>query len=95
MWRHLKLFAIAFALATFAFWTTMLKDPPVTEASNPSVAKFSPRDIKVPVDFPTHHSAGFSPFLEEGLVNEVPGHRHHEAAQDAPAYLRELRAGVD
>src|SRR5919206_3575568 len=27
MWRHLKLFVLAFMLATFAFWTTMLKAP--------------------------------------------------------------------
>ncbi len=82
MWRHLKLFVLAFALATFAFWTTMLKDPPITEASSP-------------VDLPTPHSTGFSPFLEEGLVSEVPQSRHYKSVETVPAYLRELRASVD
>ena len=82
VWRHLKLFVLAFALATFAFWTTMLNDPPLTEASSP-------------VDLPTPHSTGFSPFLEEGLVSEMPQPRHYKSVETGPAYLRELRAGVD
>ena len=82
MWRHVKLFVLAFALATFAFWTTMLSEPPITEASSP-------------IDLPIPHSARFSPFLEEGLVSEMPGYRHHKSAEAVPAYLRELRAGVD
>ncbi len=82
MWRHLKLFVLAFALATFAFWTTMLNDPPITEASGP-------------VDLPTPHSTRFSPFLEEGLVSEVPQPRHYKAVEIGPAYLRDLRPDVD
>ena len=33
--RRLSLFAAAFAVATGAFWATMLTSPPVTEAANP------------------------------------------------------------
>lgn len=31
--RKLSLFAAAFAMATGAFWTTILTDPPMSEAS--------------------------------------------------------------
>ncbi len=50
--RTLKLFAVAFALATGTFLVTMLKDPPKSVAADPSVG-FSIRDIKVPTDIPT------------------------------------------
>ena len=57
--RRLKMLAFAFALATGAFWMTMLKDPPKSEASDPTAVRFSPSDIKIPVDLPT--SIGANP----------------------------------
>ncbi len=38
---------------------------------------------------------GFSPFLEEGLVGEVPPARHHEVQMPVPTYLREFRGIAD
>ena len=38
---------------------------------------------------------GFSPFLEEGLVGEVPPARHYEFQPPSPAYLREFHRVVD
>ena len=38
---------------------------------------------------------GFSPFLEEGLVTEVPPVRHHEFLTPVLAYLRDLRGVAD
>jgi hypothetical protein len=38
MRRQLYLLAIAFVLATGAFWLTMLKDPPKSVASDPTRA---------------------------------------------------------
>ena len=50
--RKMKMFAVALALATGAFWVTMLKDPPKVEAADPAMTKFSPGDLKVPADLP-------------------------------------------
>ncbi len=38
---------------------------------------------------------GFSPFLEEGLVAELPRARRHEVQRPVPAYVRELREAAD
>lgn len=51
--RKVKMLAVAFAVATGAFWFTMLKDPPKSEASDPTMVRFSPSDLKIPVDLPT------------------------------------------
>ena len=50
--RKVKMFAVAFALATAAFWVTMLKDPPKSVAADPT-GGFSIRDVQVPSSLPT------------------------------------------
>lgn len=50
-WMNWKSWTLAFALATGAFWLTMLKDPPKTIAADPG-AVFSISDIKVPSMLP-------------------------------------------
>ena len=45
--RKLKLFGLAFALAGAAFVFTMLKDPPKSEASDPTKLTIQPLDIKI------------------------------------------------
>ena len=47
-----KSWAVAFLLATGAFWLTMAKDPPKSVASDPT-SGFSPLEIKVPSGLPT------------------------------------------
>jgi hypothetical protein len=53
--RALRNFGLAFLVATGAFWTVMLKDPPKTVAADPSTLTkaFSPLDLMVSVDLPT------------------------------------------
>ena len=54
--RHLKSWAIAFVLATGAFFLTMAKDPPKSVASDPT--SNSPRlEIKVPSGLPAAEAA--------------------------------------
>ena len=53
MRRQLYLFALAFALATGAFWLTMLKDPPRSVASDPAGMTDRSSDIKVPTGIPS------------------------------------------
>ena len=50
--RRLKLFGLAFALAGAAFVLTMLKDPPKSEASDPS-RTIQPLDITIQTGIPT------------------------------------------
>ncbi len=50
-WLNWKSWAVAFVLATGAFWLTMVKDPPKTVASDQTVP-FSPMDLKIPSDLP-------------------------------------------
>ena len=45
-------FAAAFAVASGAFWATMLTSPPTTEAANPALS-ISELQRKAPVDLPT------------------------------------------
>jgi hypothetical protein len=47
----LKILALAFALATGAFWATMLNDPPKSVAADPSVG-LTMKDIKIPASMP-------------------------------------------
>ena len=54
--RHLKSWAVAFVLATGAFWLTMAKDPPKSVASDPT-SKSSRADIRVPSGLPAAESA--------------------------------------
>jgi len=51
--RKLKLFGVAFALAAGAFALTMLKDPPKSEASDPTRLTIQPNDIQVPTGIPS------------------------------------------
>ena len=51
--RRLKLFGLAFALAGAAFVFTMLKDPPKSEASEPTKLTLQPLDIKIQTGIPT------------------------------------------
>ena len=50
--RKLRMFGVAFALASAAFVFTMLKDPPKSVAFNPS-ATIQPNDIKISTGIPT------------------------------------------
>ncbi len=52
MRRKLYLFALAFALATGAFWLTMLKDPPKSVASDPTTS-LKIQDIQVKTGIPS------------------------------------------
>ena len=54
--RRLGVFAAAFALATGAFWTTMLTDPPTTEASGGVGYSIGEVLSKAPGDLPSHHA---------------------------------------
>ncbi len=54
-WMNRKSWALAFVIATGAFWVTMLKDPPKTIAADPSTA-FSVMDIKIPSGLPIAES---------------------------------------
>jgi hypothetical protein len=51
--RKLKLFGLAFALASAAFVFTMLKEPPKSEASDPTRLTIQPLDIKIQTGIPT------------------------------------------
>jgi hypothetical protein len=53
---RLGLFAAAFMLATGAFWTTMLTDPPTTEASGALAYSIGEVLSKAPRDLPSHHA---------------------------------------
>ena len=53
MRRQLYLAAVAFALATGAFWLTMLKDPPKSVAADPAGITGQSSDIKVPTGIPS------------------------------------------
>ncbi len=50
--RKLKMFGVAFALASAAFVFTMLKDPPKSIAFNPG-GTIQPLDIKIQTGIPT------------------------------------------
>jgi hypothetical protein len=50
--RKLKLFGVAFGLAAAAFVFTMLKDPPKSVASDPTVT-IKPLELKVQSGIPT------------------------------------------
>ena len=51
--KPLKMFGLAFALAGAAFVFTMLKDPPKSAASDPTLATIQPNDIKISTGIPT------------------------------------------
>ena len=53
MRRQLYLLAIAFMLATGAFWLTMLKDPPKSVASDPTRITDRSSDLRVPIGLPS------------------------------------------
>jgi hypothetical protein len=50
--RNLKSWAVAFVIATGAFWLILAKDPPKSAAAGPGVG-FSTFDIKVPSNLPS------------------------------------------
>jgi hypothetical protein len=52
--RTLRNLGLAFLVATGAFWTVMLNDPPKTVAADPSTSAkaFSPLDLPIPLDLP-------------------------------------------
>ena len=51
--RNLKLFGVALGLAAAAFVFTMLKDPPKSEASDPTRLTIQPMDLKIQTGIPT------------------------------------------
>ena len=56
--RRLGVFAAAFAVATGAFWGTMLTSPPVSEAANPSFF-IHELHLKAPLDLPLTQADAF------------------------------------
>lgn len=58
--RTLRNLGLAFLMATGAFWTVMLKDPPKTVAADPGVLAeaFSPLDLRVRWTFPVEITQG-------------------------------------
>jgi hypothetical protein len=52
--RTLRNLSLAFLIATGAFWTVMLNDPPQTVAADPSTSAkaFSPLSLPMPLDLP-------------------------------------------
>lgn len=50
--NKLKIFALAFALATGAFWVTMLKDPPKSIAADPGLGLVM-KDIGISSSMPS------------------------------------------
>lgn len=55
--RKLKIFAVAFAVATGAFWVTMLNAPPKSVAADPSVGLVM-KDINGSASMPTGEPVG-------------------------------------
>jgi len=53
LFRTVKLFAVAFALATGAFVITMLRDPPQSVASDPTAPPARTIELHVPAGLPT------------------------------------------
>jgi hypothetical protein len=53
LFRTVKLFAVALALATGAFVITMLKDPPQSVASDPTAPPARAIELQVPAGLPT------------------------------------------
>lgn len=53
MRRQFYLLAIAFVLATGAFWLTMFKDPPRSVASDPTRITDRSSDLRVPTGLPS------------------------------------------
>jgi hypothetical protein len=53
--RTLRNLGLAVLVATGAFWTVMLNDPPTTVAADPSTSAkaFSPLDLPMPLDLPS------------------------------------------
>jgi len=51
--RTIKLLGLALALAAGAFVLTMLKDPPKSEASDPTRLTLQPNDLKIQTGIPT------------------------------------------
>ena len=52
MRRQFYVFALAFVLATGAFWLTMFKDPPKSVAADPTQTA-QPLEVKVPTGLPS------------------------------------------
>jgi len=51
--RTIKLLGLALALAAGAFVLTILKDPPKSEASDPTRLTLQPNDLKIQTGIPT------------------------------------------
>ncbi len=51
--KKLKMLGVAFALAGAAFVFTMMKDPPKSVASDPTLPTIQPNDIKIQTGIPT------------------------------------------
>ncbi len=70
---------------------------PITTGSMSPAMSFSELDLEGELGATDLVRAvfGFSPFLEEGLISEVPQVRYYEFLMPVPAYLRDLREVVD
>lgn len=96
MRRHAVKLALAAGLI-FAGAAHGLERDPITTGSISPKSSFGELDTKGGPDGTNAVGAGFgfSPFLEEGLVAEVPPARHQEFHMPVPAYLRDLCGSDD
>ena len=96
MCGHAVMLALAAALTCVGPACANEQDP-ITTGSIALARSFSELNVKGELGFRNAVRAGFgfSPFLEEGLVAEVPPARHHELQMPVPAYLRDFHRVVD
>ena len=85
------------ASLTFVSVADATEQDPITTGSISPVRSVSGLDVKgeLGVKSSVRTGFGFSPFLEEGLVGEVPPARRHEVQMPVPTYLRDFRVIAD
>ncbi len=96
----MRSYVVKLALAaslTFVSVAHAAEQDPITTGSISPARSVSELDVKgeLGVKSSVRAGFGFSPFLEEGLVGEVPPARHYEFQPPSPAYLREFHRVVD
>ena len=93
-------YVVKLALAaslTFVSVARATEQDPITTGSISPARSVSDLGVKgaLGVKSSVRTGFGFSPFLEEGLVGELPPARHHEVQMPLPTYLREFRGIAD
>jgi hypothetical protein len=96
MHRYAVKLALAASLILVGVVHATEQDPITTQSISPA-RSVSELDVKGELNGTNSVGTGygFSPFLEEGLVAEVPPARHHELQMPVPAYLRDFHRVVD